>query len=417
MQNINLPIGYKPPLDLTADPEANTYILEAGYKLYQMNIKYYELLNAARNTIKNDEAIELYKTKINKINEQHVSEINELNEKIKRVTLTADEEARRSNEYAQNIQRLQISILDREKELRSALEKEHQLTLNLERERYHQLCAQHTALTAAVRPAPTHPQPAPPPVMGASALGALGEEVIERWCRELFNSAEITNRSHIAAKGDLLLSINNKLLILEVKNKLNIQRSDIDKFIRDIEENKSEIHAGLFISLNSASIPNKGDYSLEYVGDIPVLYMHIPDRMALKIAIKTLLYLNCKTDNTLLTMSINHIYKNLKSISSVAVSLSKNCDDQRINLESMKREIKNGLQELDALFNELPDIKYETSTTALDYRTDEIATLLVTYSNNKKAKMDDYAKALGVTAKYLQDRGGAARIKTIVKGG
>jgi hypothetical protein len=300
---------------------------------------------------------------------------------------------------------LHLASIDREKEIRETIEKEYQETLRIERERYNTLSLQHSALTTALSPK----------TITTVEIGNIGEEMISKWTRELFNNADIIDTSGQTAKGDLHVRLHNKMFLFEIKNRINIQRPDIEKFIRDIENNISDIHGGLFISLNSPSIPNKGDFSLEYIKEIPVIYLHVPDKATLKVAIKTLLYLNSKTDNTSLTMAINQIYTNIKTVSSASVSMSKNLDDARVNLDSLKREIKNGILYLEQLFAENPEIKFETTVNVTDYRPDEIKLLCEVYNNNKKAKMDDYAKVLNVVPKYLQDRGGAAKIKSIVQ--
>jgi hypothetical protein len=250
----------------------------------------------------------------------------------------------------------------------------------------------------------------------APIMGAIGEEMIYNWVSELFNSAEIENQSHLTAKCDLRVKLNNKLFLLEIKNKTAIVKTDVDKFVRDISENSKEIHGGLFISLNTPSIPNKGDFSLEYINDIPCIYAYIGDKQTLKVSLKTLLLLNNKTDTEVLTMIVNSIYSQISNLSSGASALEKNLSDSRSTLDSMKKEIRSSLQTLDDLFESNPETKFEMSVTKLDFNEHEIKIIRETAANNKKAKINDYAKAMNVTLKYLQDHGGAAKIKSIVSG-
>jgi hypothetical protein len=391
LHNISLPESYKIPYDLISDADTNVYVIEMGYKIYQTNLKYHAAIKKFNEVIGGDEKLQ--------------SEINELEDAIKKNKINYDIEVKRANEFQDKLHQLHLTMIEREAEIKSSLEKEYQNTIKLERDRYNILSAQLTNIASTMRA----------PTVTAASIGIVGEETIEKWTQELFNDCEIINTSQQTAKGDLHILLQNKLLLIEIKNKLNIQRSDIDKFIRDIDENKSDIHGGLFISLGTPSIPNKGDFTLEYIGEIPVIYAHIADKQTLKVALKTLLYLNNKSDNTLLTMIINQTYTNLKSVSSASVSLSKSFDDAKINLDCIKREIKNGIQTLDQLFSECPETKFEISVNSLEYRADEIKILKETYIMNKKAKMDDYAKALNVNAKYLQDRGGAVKIRSIVQ--
>jgi hypothetical protein len=469
MQSILLPPNYQPAFDLSENAELNAYVLEAGYKIYQMNHKYYEEINRAKQSlryedlkkefdddIKNerikhaeevrklqDEAQNIktkYKLEKESLLEEHDKEAQELRQQIKNKKITEDqvienkcnaieeryeqkrilivekyqsqiellqkrieEESKRSQDYQMKLHELHLSNVDREKELRTSIEREYQETLRLERERYNTLSLQHTALTSSIAPK----------TITTTEIGNIGEEMIEKWTRELFHNADIFDTSGQTAKGDLHVKLNNKLFLFEIKNRLTVQRPDIDKFIRDVEGNASDIHGALFISIGSPAIPNKGDFSLEYISDIPVIYLYVPDKATLKVAIKTLMFLNNRTDNTLLLMAINQTFTHIKTMSSATVSISKSLDEMRVNLESVKREIKNGLTHLEQLFNENPDMKFDTTVQAVAYRPDEIKIIQETYLSNKKAKMDDYAKALGVVPKYLQDRGGAAKIKTI----
>ncbi len=471
MQSILLPQNYQAPFDISGNSEINAYVLEAGYKIYQTNQKYYEAINQAKQIINNSEIKDEYDIQLKKekqrsqeeidrlveenqslknkykfdletIKRDYDSEYEQLKTKIKMKTLTDeeeiekkckvivgkyekeeelletkylhqlneltkkyDDEMKRSEDLQSKMHTMRMEAIDFEKEIRKVIEREYQETLRLERDRYTTLSLQHTALTSALSPK----------TITTTEIGNIGEEMIEKWTRELFHSVDITDTSGQTAKGDLHVKLNNKLFLFEIKNRLTVQRPDIDKFIRDIEGNASNIHGGLFISLGSPSIPNKGDFSLEYISDIPVIYLYVSDKATLKVAIKTLMFLNNRTDNTLLLMAINQTFTHIKTMSSATVSISKNLDEMRTNLESVKREIKNGLSHLEQLFNENPEMKFDTTVQTVDYRPDEIKIIQETYMSNKKAKMDDYAKALGVVPKYLQDRGGAAKIKTIVQ--
>ncbi len=249
---------------------------------------------------------------------------------------------------------------------------------------------------------------------GSAKKGEIGEEMIYNWTLELFNAAEITDQSKFTAKCDLRVKINNKLFLMEVKNKVTITKADIDKFIRDISENSSEVHGGLFISINSPSIPNKGDFYLEYINDIPVIYLHVDCKATLKVAIKTLLFLNNKTDSDVLTMLVNNVHNRISSMSINAASLERNLTDSRTSLDSLKREIKLSLESLNDLFECSPEYKFEVSVQKLEFNENEIVLLKSIYASNKKAKMADYAQHLKVSVKYLQDRGGYAKIKQLL---
>lgn len=248
----------------------------------------------------------------------------------------------------------------------------------------------------------------------AATIGIVGEEMIEQWVSELFNSAEIVNLTGQTSRGDLHVKIGSKTFLLEIKNKTVIHKGDIDKFINDVNNNKTNIHGALFVTLNTPAIPHKGDLSLEYIADIPVIYCYINDKQTLRVAMKTLMFLNNKADAGLLTMLVNELYTKISSLSLSLTTLEKNAIDNRSIVETMKKDIKQAIMSLDNLFEEHPDLKVEKSTQLLEYSPDEIKILRETYTLNKKAKMEDYVRSLNVTLKYLQDRGGAAKIKSIV---
>ncbi len=250
--------------------------------------------------------------------------------------------------------------------------------------------------------------------VSSTEIGIIGEEMIEQWVRDIYPSADIIDKSHETAKGDYHIKISNKIILFEIKNKKTITNTDIQKFTRDIEENKYDIHAGLFITINTPSIPNKGDFALEYIDNIPVIYLHVPDRQTLRVAIKTLNYLNTKEDEYLLTLLINNIYKTTKTISSISSAIAKNNEDCKTNIDSLKKEIKTQIDALDKLFTDSPELKIESSKQSLDYSPGEIKTIQEVYNKNRKAKLSDYIKALGVTSKYIQDRGGITKIKSII---
>lgn len=250
--------------------------------------------------------------------------------------------------------------------------------------------------------------------MTAVSIGAVGEELISGWVTELFTNASITDMSHITAAGDLHVKINNRLLLLEIKNKNTIVKSDIDKFIRDVNENTPDITGGLFISINSPSIPGRGDFSLEYVNNVPVIYLYVPDKSVLKVAIKTLLFINGNVDDALLLMTINSMYSKLTALSSSVSVVEKCLTDSKYATENLRKEIRNSLAVLNDLFEDNPSMKFETmAAITLEFNGDEIKAIHDLYKKNSKAKIADYAKNIGCSVKYLQDRGGAAKIKKI----
>lgn len=481
MSVLQIPVssGYTPPFNIQEDPIKNEIILEAGYKMYQLQTKISYLMTKANTKLKELEEKEEHdkentglqteirnlREKINVLNQIHEKEKEKLIEdsqrhhdnlliKIRELKdNNMDEVQKKELEHHTHISKVRedfnISIkkLEDEFQIKSKLiqsqyeneiielkktnsnlqdkilvsSSEHNniimqfKNISDERERkMHELCIEKqktidriTTEMLSITTSITKRNVAP-------TIGIIGEEMIEQWVSELFNSAEVINLTGQTSKGDLHVKIGSKLFLLEIKNKTTIHKTDIDKFIDDVNSNKTSIHGALFITLNTPAIPHKGDLSLEYIADIPVIYCYISDKQTLRVAIKTLMFLNNKTDTGLLTILINELYTKISSFSSSLATLEKNAIDSRSVIETMKKDIKQAIMSLDDLFNEHPDLKVEKSTQLLEYSPEEIKMLCETYAHNKKAKLDDYVKTLNVTLKYIQDRGGATKIKTIV---
>lgn len=92
-------------------------------------------------------------------------------------------------------------------------------------------------------------------------LGNIGENYVKKLIEEL--NLNIINTSKVAHQSDLRV-IDEKykiIYLLEVKNKNNIDKEDIDKFKRDIENitksHKDYIIVPLFLSLNTETINDK----------------------------------------------------------------------------------------------------------------------------------------------------------------
>lgn len=347
---------------------------------------------------KSIEEISLIRTKhdetIHNLKETHDEDIKKIKEELQTKIYRTENE---KSELSKSL----ITKIEEYTNRSTHQEKYYLQLLSNEREYNKTLTSQLTALTKPV---------------SAVETGIIGEELVSRWITNIFNSSEIINQTKMSNKGDLHVKINNKVFLIEVKNKAGgIYKIDIDKFIRDITLNKDDIHGGLFVSLVSNGIPNKGDFSLEYIEGIPVIYIYAPDQQTLKTAIKALSFLNNKTDNTTIILTINQLFTKLNATSLIASSLERSVTESKSSVESLKREIKEMISEINSLYEDNPDIKNDPSTSQLDYSNEEIKMLCEVYANNKKAKMDDYAKALNVITKYLQARGGAAKIKSIVQ--
>lgn len=94
--------------------------------------------------------------------------------------------------------------------------------------------------------------------------GNFGEEIIADCLRCTFTDAEVINTGKTAHVCDIHLQFPNKhKLVLESKYKSCIQKTDIDKFYKDIEGMDTNVIGGVFVSMVSKNIPNKGSINFE----------------------------------------------------------------------------------------------------------------------------------------------------------
>lgn len=105
--------------------------------------------------------------------------------------------------------------------------------------------------------------------------GQLGESSIISSLRSIFTDATIENTGKTAHMCDVHMELggNRGKYVFESKFKACIEKRDLDKFARDIEEMKHDIVGGIFVSLCTRNIPHKGEAHFEYIGGVPVLYI------------------------------------------------------------------------------------------------------------------------------------------------
>ena len=107
--------------------------------------------------------------------------------------------------------------------------------------------------------------------------GDFGESVVSNQILKWFPVSEIEDTSGDTAKGDLLWKLNDEEFraLVEVKNVQTVRPSEVQKFERDmlINSKNNICNCGLFVSLKTESIPNKGKFKLEFINNVPVIYV------------------------------------------------------------------------------------------------------------------------------------------------
>lgn len=105
--------------------------------------------------------------------------------------------------------------------------------------------------------------------------GQDGEEYVFTQLNMTFPKAEIEDTHKIPGRGDFILKEGEFTMMIETKNyNKNVQKSEIDKFYRDIDNPaNNDIQCAVFISLNSG-ICCKNDFEFEIRNKIPILFIH-----------------------------------------------------------------------------------------------------------------------------------------------
>jgi len=105
--------------------------------------------------------------------------------------------------------------------------------------------------------------------------GEIGENQIIRILQENYNRAVIQNTSMTDAFGDIYFGHGDIKCLVEVKYKKIITAEDIKKFYRDIEVGalNGRINCGIFISLVTENIPEKGHCAVEISSECPVIFL------------------------------------------------------------------------------------------------------------------------------------------------
>ena len=123
-----------------------------------------------------------------------------------------------------------------------------------------------------------------------SIKGAKGENKVQEIIKSYYKTAVISDTSGTPHAGDLRLTINNLNCLIEVKNKKYVSEDDVKKFLSDVETNKKLINCALFISLESENIPTKGNFHIEIVNTMPIIYIYKYDNSSISFAIENLFF-------------------------------------------------------------------------------------------------------------------------------
>jgi len=180
--------------------------------------------------------------------------------------------------------------------------------------------------------------------------GQDGESMIDKQLNLMFPKAEIEDTSQQPGRGDFILKEGDFLLMLENKNySKNVQKSEIDKFYRDLErESNNDIQCAIFVSMNTG-ICNREDFSFEVINKKPILFIHRlrENMVSLKLAVNFFKNILSMKDLDLSKKEVECAFKN--SISGIKRNFSK----QKSRLDKFHNEQVDGLTQLESSVTDL----------------------------------------------------------------
>lgn len=130
--------------------------------------------------------------------------------------------------------------------------------------------------------------------------GDFGESIVANQIQHWYQASELEDKSADTAKGDILWKLNDGEFraLVEVKNVQMVRPTEVQKFERDILINTKDksCNCGLFVSLKTESIPNKGKFKLEFLNNCPIIYVSniLSDLETLRFALDALCTIQTK---------------------------------------------------------------------------------------------------------------------------
>ena len=160
--------------------------------------------------------------------------------------------------------------------------------------------------------------------------GKEGEEYVFGQVNMLFPRAEVEDTHKIPHRGDFILKEEDFIMMIETKNySKNVQKSEVDKFYRDIDNPaNNDIKCAVFVSLHTG-ICCKDDFSFEIRNMIPILFIHKLNEnfTNLVLAVK---FFKLILDQSGLDLSDKSVLDGFKNLAS---TLKRNLNKQRTKLD------------------------------------------------------------------------------------
>jgi len=180
--------------------------------------------------------------------------------------------------------------------------------------------------------------------------GQDGESFIDKQLNLLYPKAEISDTSQEPGRGDFIFKEGEFICMVENKNySKNVQKSEIDKFYRDLErESNNDIQCAVFVSMNTG-ICNRDDFAFEVRNGKPIIFIHkLRDNVhSLKMAINFFKNILSLKDIDLSDKDVICGFKN------VSTNLKRNFNKQKSILDKFHSEAVDGLVKIEGQMNEL----------------------------------------------------------------
>ena len=186
-------------------------------------------------------------------------------------------------------------------------------------------------------------------LLGRNTTSALkgqdGENFIQKQLTLMYPKAEIEDTSQQPGRGDLIFNDDGLTMMIESKNYTkNVQKSEIDKFYRDLErETNNDIQCAVFVSLTTG-ICCREDFAFEVVNNKPVFFIHNFKQSISSIRLAINLFRNFLSSNELDT-SNKEVVCGFKNIAS---SLKRNFNKQKKALDKHHSEQIENLSAIEA---------------------------------------------------------------------
>lgn len=187
--------------------------------------------------------------------------------------------------------------------------------------------------------------------------GNFGEDYVTNYITTEYPDSELDDVSGETAHGDCIWKLNAHSFscLVEVKNVAHSRNLDVNKFIRDVDINTSNglVNCGLFVSLKTDNIPNKGKFKCELLNGFPILYVSgiWKNPVLLSFALRTIQCLRIMNkdsqadiDTTFINEFVGNIYENLIKEQNLINDMRKSIEQMNVLIQKAQANITKSIK-------------------------------------------------------------------------